>query len=77
MSIALILLKAVIFALTAIEKKFIKVKCKDMCNAVFIHRHSIQHTVRLKYSVDNFMKSDLSHQLLFIVQLNVMHCRDY
>ena len=65
MSIASILLEAVILALMAIEE-FTRAGRKHTHNAASIHGHSIQRTARLKYLVDNFMELDLPRQLLSI-----------
>jgi hypothetical protein len=76
LSIASILLEAVIPALTAIEE-FTRARRKHTRNAASIHGHPIQRTTRLKYPVDNFMELDLPGQLLSIARLYLAHCGDY
>ena len=76
MSIASILLEAVVPALTAIEE-VTGTRRKHTSDTASIHGHPIQRTFRLEYPVDNLTEFDLPRQLLSIARLDVEYCGDY
>jgi hypothetical protein len=76
-SIASVLLQAVILALASLKEFLTRAGRKHTCNTASIHRHPIQRTTRLKYPIDNFMEPDLPRHLLSFARPNVAHCRDH